>query len=341
MTIKQVKPVFIVAILVFTAILLIPSLLVLPFSAEKASGKLTENEPETDLNTLLAQASSVEVAVYRTKKDEVETLPLEQYIVGVVASEMPAEFEEEALKAQSLSARTYIVRQLMADQETALLKGADVSDTEAHQVFSSDDELKEKWGLNYKKNIEKVRTAVYETKGQILVFENEPITASYFSTSNGFTENSESYWKNAFPYLKSVESPWDKDSPKFMSEQVIPVAEFESKLGVKVNGNEIGEVLSRTPGKRIEKVKIGGKEFTGREVREKLGLRSSDFSWKLTGDEIVITTKGYGHGIGMSQYGANGMAQEGKKYEEIVKYYYQGVEIATANTFIDQYLAKK
>lgn len=338
---KKVKPIIIFSLFITVVILIIPTILVLPYSADTTEKTVTKQKSEPDWEKLLEEASAINVAVYRTKKDEVETVPLEKYIVGVVGAEMPAEFEEEALKAQSLTARTYIVKQLMTDKQVGILKGGDVSDTTTHQVYKNEDELKEIWGVDYSKNINKIRKAVYETRGQILVYDNTPITASYFSTSNGYTENAEDYWTNPIPYLISVESPWDVKSPKFTDQVKMPISEFESKLDVKVSSPNVGEIVSRTTSHRVEKVKIGDKEFTGRDIREKLGLRSTDFSWKLEGDQVVITTKGFGHGIGMSQYGANGMAKEGKTFEEIVKYYYKGVSISEASTFLEQYVAKK
>ncbi|WP_275259442.1 stage II sporulation protein D [Bacillus kwashiorkori] len=339
------KPIAVVVILLSIAVLLIPTILVLPFSLEKASGKLVETtKREKDLEVLLAEASPLEVTVYRTEKGEVETLPLEQYVAGVVASEMPAVFEEEALKAQSLAARTYIVRQLLANEKTKLPKGAIVGDTQQYQVYKDEEQLKEQWEseANYKKNMNKIRQAVYETRGQIIIYQNEPITPSYFSTSNGFTENSEAYWTNAFPYLKTVESPWDLHSPKYLDKKIIPVKEFEKALGVKLGqSNNIGQITARTPGNRVAEVKINNKTFTGREIREKLELKSADFTWERKGEQIIITTKGYGHGVGMSQYGANGMATEGKSYDEIIKYYYKNVEISEANHFLEKQIAKK
>ena len=139
-----------------------------------------------------------------------------------------------------------------------------------------------------------------------------------------------------------MESPWDKNSPKFSGQKVVPIADFEAKLGVKLAGNgKIGEVTEFTAGKRVAKVDINGKEISGKDIREKLGLMSTDFTWERKGDKIVINTQGYGHGVGMSQYGANGMAEEGKKYQDIVHYYYQGVEIAASDTFITTLTAKK
>lgn len=340
---KKVNPIAIVGSILLAAVILIPALLVLPFSDKLDVGKRVDPQvsEKKDWNKLLAEASPIEVSVYRSEKDTVETIPLEQYVVGVVSAEMPIDFAEEALKAQSLTARTYIIKQLMTDRQVGILKGADVSDTETHQVYKSEEELRQQWGTNYAKNIEKVQKAVYETRGQILVYENAPITASYFSTSNGYTENAENYWTNPVPYLVSVESPWDSQSPRFTNQTTMAVKEFEQKLGVKLSGSSIGEIVSRTESNRVETVKIGGKKFSGREIREKLGLESTDFTWERIGNQIVITTKGYGHGIGMSQYGANGMAQEGKSFDQIVKHYYPGVEITDGKKYVESYLAKK
>ncbi len=341
---KKVNPIMIVGGILLIAIIIIPSILVLPFASGKTdstTGGSAVLEENKDWNKLLEEASMIDVSVYRKEKDEVETIPLEQYIVGVVASEMPVEFDEEALKAQALAARTYVIKQMMSDVQKGILKGADINDTVEHQVYKDEEQLKEQWKGNYEKNIKKIRKAVYETRGQILVYENEPITASYFSMSNGYTENSDDYYSSAFPYLTSVESPWDTEAPKFTVETTIPVHVFESTLGVKIDRKHVGEIVSRTESNRVEKVRIGNKEFTGREIRDKLGLRSTDFIWELAGQNVVITTKGYGHGVGMSQYGANGMAKSGKTFDEIVKHYYQGVEITDATKYIEQYVVKK
>ena len=336
---KNFKPIVLLAALLFMMTLMVPTLLVLPFGEEQASGKLGENVKDVNATN---PASSIEVSVYRTSKQTVEKLPLEEYVKGVVASEMPAEFAKEALKAQALTARTYIVKQMMSDEKVKLPEDAIVADTEFFQVYKSKEELKETWGPDYNRKMKKIEEAVQETSGQILTYQGNPIDATFFSTSNGFTENSEAIWMNSLPYLKSVESPWDKNSPKFSGKKVIPIAEFESKLGVKVPGNgNIGEVTAFTAGKRVAKVEINGKEISGKEIREKLGLMSTDFTWERVGDKIVINTEGYGHGVGMSQYGANGMAEEGKQYKDIVQYYYQGVEVASSDSFLTTITAKK
>ncbi|WP_110112599.1 stage II sporulation protein D [Bacillus sp. CGMCC 1.16541] len=339
---KHLKPVVLLVSAFFFIVLMIPTLLVIPFG-DKTGGELTEQPSSVKQQTEAKVGPKVEVAVYRMKTKQVEKLPLEDYVVGVVASEMPANFEIEALKAQSLAARTYIVqRMLNGDIGTELPEGANISDTVTHQVYKSPDELKLQWKGDYKRNMERVTKAVQETAGQILTFEDQPISAQFFSTSNGYTENSEEYWSNALPYLKSVESPWDKKSPKFTDQKVMSLKEFEQRLGVKFpTDGSLGKVVSRTTGKRIATVEISGKTLTGKEIRDKLSLNSADFNWVKKGNQIVITTKGSGHGVGMSQYGANGMAAEGKSYQDIVSHYYKGVVIASPDQYASKLTAKQ
>jgi stage II sporulation protein D len=343
---KAIKPMIVLFIAVAFVIIMIPAVLVLPFSSDKTSGKLDEQleqkAKEEGKEVSTNEMSAVEVAVYRTSAKKIQKLPIESYLAGVVAAEMPADFEEEALKAQALTARTYIVDQLINDNRMGLPDGADVSDTVMHQVYMNNDELKKQWGSDYKWKMKKINKAIKETQGQILTYNGKPITATFFSTSNGYTENSEDYWEAEFPYLKSVSSPWDKESPKFYNKMVVDAADFEKKLGVSLSsGTTIGTVIERTSGNRVGVVEIGGKKLTGKQIREKLGLKSSDFNWERQGNQIVITTKGYGHGVGMSQYGANGMAREGKNYEDIVKYYYKGVKVQSSSKWMNTMTAKK
>lgn len=334
---KHIKIIVLVAALVLVVSFTIPTLLVLPFSSEKAESKLDEKMKPKKSSSF---QPSIEVAVYRDNSKRIEKLPLEEYVVGVVASEMPATFEEEALKAQALSARTFIIKHLLLGGNSDLPGGANITDTINDQVFKNKEELKKQWGKKYKKNIDKITRAVKATEGKVLTYNHQPIDALFFSTSNGFTENSEDYWSSAVPYLKSVESPWDKKSPKYYSKLTLTVQDFENKLDVKINEN-IGTITELTEGKRVGTVMIGGKKFSGREVRDKLGLRSSDFSWERKGENIIIATKGFGHGVGMSQYGANGMAKKGKNYLDIVKHYYKGVQVETAKDYLNKVTAKK
>ena len=342
---KKIKPLIVLASILFALTLIIPAILVLPFSEGKASGKLGEalqQAPAKNVTAAKTADDGVEVAVYRFSKAKIEDIPLENYLVGVVAAEMPADFKDEALKAQALTARTYIVKQMLSKDHLGLPKGAIVGDTEIYQVYESEADLRKNWGMDYNWKREKILNAVRATSGQIITYKGKAITASFFSTSNGYTENSEDYWPNSFPYLRSVASPWDKSSPKFNNQKILSVRDFEKELGVKLSGSTtIGKIIERTAGKRVGKVNFNGKILTGRDIRDKLDLKSSDFNWVRKGDNIIITTRGYGHGVGMSQYGANGMAAEGKNYQEIIKYYYKGVAITSADTMLAAVMAKK
>lgn len=344
---EKFKPLIVLASILFALTLIIPAVLVLPFSDGKASGKLGEElargkAPASKTVTSTTKDPAVEVAVFRSAKSTIEKVDLENYLVGVVAAEMPADFNEEALKAQALAARTYIVNRLTSKDKLGVPKGAMVTDTQIHQVYKNDAEQRRDWGKDYAWKKKKVLTAVRETSGQILTYKNKPIDALFFSTSNGYTENSEDYWDGEIPYLRSVSSPWDKGTEKYIHKMQIPVSQFEARLGVRVgSGGTIGKIIARTEGKRVAKVDFNGKILTGKSIREKLDLRSTDFSWERKGSSIVITTKGFGHGVGMSQYGANGMAAEGKSYKDIVLHYYKGVKITSAENMLATVTARK
>lgn len=259
---------------------------------------------------------------------------------------MPADFHLEALKAQALAARTYIVdRLLRGDYEDMKARGgkatkAYVTDTVDHQVYLTDEQLKEKWGEDYETYSNRVNQAVKDTKGQVIHYKGKPIYAAFFSTSNGKTENSEDYFSTSYPYLRSVPSPWDKASPKYKDQKEFKLKEFTRRLtestGKQISvpasaGNGWIKVTERTEGGQISKIQVGDQVFTGRQIREALDLSSADFEWSLSNGQITLVTKGYGHGVGMSQWGANLLANRGKKAKEIVRYYYQGVEVTQMN----------
>ncbi|WP_280770535.1 stage II sporulation protein D [Salipaludibacillus daqingensis] len=339
-----------VVLIFMMGILVVPVILVTAFSSDSPGNNLEvtmqENEQQFGQTEMELEEGNNEdanrqdgmsiesVSVFRSNNEMIEEVPLEEYIIGVVASEMPASYEMEALKAQALTARTYLVRQMIDGNDLNLPEGADVTDTVMHQVYKNDDELKETWGNDYEWKISRVRKAALETEGQIITYEEEPITATFFSTSNGYTENSEEYWENEIPYLRSVESPWDKDSPRYEGDRQMTVNEFEQELGVQLADGEVGKIISRTTGGRVAKVEIGEQTFSGREIRDALELDSSDFDWERNGDNVVIQTRGWGHGVGMSQYGADSMAKSGKTYREIIDHYYHNVHIEEASSVL-------
>ncbi|GGP15163.1 stage II sporulation protein D [Oceanobacillus neutriphilus] len=271
-------------------------------------------------------ASPFDVSVMRVSNEEVENVPVEQYVAGVVSSEMPTEFEMEALKAQAVAARTFTVNFLLNGEKNG---SYDLTDSTQHQVYKGEQELQEQWGAEYQEKMNKINQAVKETEGQIITYKKAPITASFFSTSNGYTENSEDYWESEVAYLRSVESPWDKDAPEFTSQTTLSIAEVSEALQIPLQDDKkIPMEVSHTDSGRVKEITIAGNAFTGAEFRDKLGLRSSDFTIEQSDNHLIFTTQGYGHGVGMSQYGANGMAAEGKNYEDIIHYYYTDVDIS-------------
>ena len=269
----------------------------------------------------LKYLSNIMVRVKRSSGD-IESVPLEEYVVGVVAGEMPVSFELEALKAQSVASRTYVMRRLGGNDDY------DVVDTVSNQVYLDDNELKEKWKDNYVSYINKVRQAVNETSMECLEYDGELIDAMFFSTSNGYTEDSGEFFSTSLTYLKSVDSSYDKEvSSVFQDSKNISLQEFYERLGLSYQSSLKITDVSRTNSHRVKSLKINGKEFSGKDVYYKLGLRSSDFEIELVGSNVVIQTKGYGHGVGMSQYGALGMAKKGYSYREILMHYYTGTTL--------------
>ena len=271
----------------------------------------------------LKYLSNIFVRVKRSS-GEILKIPLEEYVVGVVAGEMPVSFEKEALKAQSVASRTYVLKKVANNKDNEY----DVVDTVSNQVYLDDLDLKEKWGNNYTKYINKVREAVNATSMEYLEYDGEIIDAMYFSTSNGYTEDSGVIFQKSLPYLKCVESSWDENVAKaFYTSTSISLQEFYERLGLSYNKNLDVLILERSDSNRVVKLKINGIEFKAKDVYSKLGLRSYDFEFVLVGNNVEINTKGYGHGVGMSQYGSHGMAKVGYNYKEILNHYYVGTKL--------------
>lgn len=303
-------------IIIFTVVLIIIPFLMVTFIHIDYKDELKEIE--------LNYVSNVVVRVYRDDTDTVDNVMLEEYVVGVVAGEMPVSFDMEALKAQAVASRTYVLRRILDNKD----REYDVVDTVSDQVYLDDDTLRSSWGNNYVSYINKVRTAVNETSMEYLSYENEVINAMYFSTSNGYTEDYNIIFGKDVPYLVSVESLWDSEvSSVFNDSTTMSLADFYTKLDLKYNSKlEISDVV-RSNTNRVLSLKINGIEFKSNTLYQKLGLRSYDFDIEVVSSNVIINTKGYGHGVGMSQYGAYGMAKSGYTYDKILNHYYTGTEL--------------
>lgn len=264
------------------------------------------------------------VRVKREKEKTIERIPFEVYIRGVLAGEMPTSFHIEALKAQAVAARSYVLKKMEQNKNEQY----DVVDTVSNQVYLSDQQLKEKWGKDYVSKMNKITTAVLETTGEYLEYQGEIAEAFFFSTSAGKTENVEEVFSEKLPYLRSVDSSWDKEeSPVYEVEKRFSLKEFYQLLGLQYQDSLVVKITKTTSTGRIKELQINGTIFSGSTVYQKLALRSTFFEIKKIKNEVIVTTRGFGHGVGMSQYGAEGMAKQGYTYDQILKHYYQGINI--------------
>ncbi|MFW6238574.1 MAG: stage II sporulation protein D [Bacillota bacterium] len=267
------------------------------------------------------------IRVYDHKSEEVEAMELNEYLLGVVAAEMPAAYHMEALKAQAVATRTYTVRKLTREQEEH--PEADVcTDVNHCQAYLSPAELRVRWGvLNYYYNRKRIYSALEATRGEILVYQGEPVEALYHSNSGGRTENAVHVWGTDVSYLQSVNSPYDSDrEDNYRQKVTYSLSRLEDRLEVEI-GDQFYTSLQRSDSDRVLELEIGGKKFTGREIRELLGLPSTRFTVERKGNQVVFQVLGKGHGVGMSQDGADGLARRGRNYREILAHYYRETDI--------------
>lgn len=279
------------------------------------------------------QNGDVYLTVYNTASQKTEYVNIEEYLPGVIAAEMPASYESEALKAQAVAARSYIFYKL--DTTSPDHPDAAVCDNSSHcKAHISKSEAKAKWSsTDADRYWEKIVEAVDATHGEYMVCDDEVVEAFFFAQSGGRTENSEDVWGESRPYLKSVESPENLSSQNNLSTKTLTFLEFRkilnnhnSKITVNSSAPVIGKI-SRTQGQSVKAITIDSITFTGREMRTIFGLKSANFTITLSQNSVIFSVIGYGHGVGMSQSGANEMAKNGKKYTEILSHYYTNIQI--------------
>ncbi|MBQ8831336.1 MAG: stage II sporulation protein D [Oscillospiraceae bacterium] len=289
---------------------------------DEASDRTEETEDILEISVLMGDKS--------VKMD------IEEYLVGVVAGEMPVSFEDEAIKAQAVAARTYTLYKLWVEQ-SANHDETVCTDAACCKAYADEASLREKWGDDYDGNITKIRALVWSTQGVYMVYENEPVLAVFHSSSSGKTENSGNVWNKDVPYLASVESPESSENVKnYISVKEIEYDDFKMRFLKEYPEAEFSEnreewitdIVYSDSG-RINSVRIGGVTVRGTKLRALYELRSTAVTVEAGEKSIKFTVTGYGHGVGMSQYGANTMAQEGSTWQEILKWYYTGIDFAT------------
>lgn len=326
-------------VLVFVILcFLLPVVFTKPFQIAEASGQNTEKqeditEGQTEQEYDYKQYNTIQLLHAST--GEVEELTLDTYLYGVVSSEMPASFEKEALKAQAVVARTYTIYKIQNNSQKH--EGADICDNSACcQAWISKEDRLAKWEESTREEYwNKIVTAVEETKGKIITYEGKPINAFFHANSGGKTETTLNVWGGSgYPYLQTVATAGEEGYTQYQSEVICTKQEFTDKIKEKHSDFTIDfsqanciQVLEYTDGDRVKSIQIGNLSFSGVEIRTIFGLRSANFTITIEGDNIKFSVLGYGHGVGMSQTGADSMAKAGSDYVEIIKHFYTGVEV--------------
>lgn len=275
------------------------------------------------------------IRVLHIKNNQVEEMNLDDYLLGVVSAEMPASFEMQALNAQAVVARTYTIYSIINNKQKH--ENADICDnSKCCQAWISKEDRLSKWDESSREEYwNKIQNAVMNTKGKIITYDGKPIDAFFHSNSGGTTETPVNVWGGSnYPYLQAVQTSGEDAYSQYSSEIVLSKEDFINRVKEKHHNFEIDfnkedciKIIEMTNSNRVKKIKIGNLEVSGVEMRSLLGLKSANFTYKIDNNEISFKVIGYGHGVGMSQTGADSLAKQGYNYEQIIKHFYTGVEI--------------
>ena len=296
--------------------------------------KSTENN-DTSTYPKYNYSNFATIKLYHSKTGEIEELPIDEYLYGVVSAEMPVKYDIEALKAQAVVARTYTIYQIT--HSNGKHGDADICDNYACcQAWISKEDRFAKWEeKEAEDNWQKIVNAVDSTQGKVITYNGEVIDAFFHSNSGGITETASNVWGGQnFPYLQSVETSGEDEYSEYNSEVEISKEELINKIRKKHSEIEINydeqdsiKIIELTESGRVKTIKLGNIEIAGTELRTLLGLKSTNFSFEIRDNSIIFFVKGYGHGVGMSQTGADSLAKQGINYEDIIKHFYYNVEI--------------
>lgn len=316
-------------------IILALALIICPVAALKGDVPSDQELSEAITEDVQSESENDYISVMSSLTGRVEKTDMREYIIGCVAAEMNADYHSEALKAQAVACYTYAKKACEQNEKhkDSSLGNADISDSpETHQGYLNLKGRKEKWGDKHEEYEAKITAAVDEVLGKYLVFEGETALAVYYAISAGSTQSAKSLWDSDIPYLISVESPGDRLSPDYMSVAKFSESEFRKiakKCGVNLSEEPeewLGKIEKSDSGYTTSVI-LGETKISASKIREEFGLRSLCFDVAYTGDEFVFTSRGYGHGVGMSQYGADYMARQGFSWKEILSHYYPGTEV--------------
>lgn len=297
-------------------ILALISVILIPFTIISLLNQDATNNQSAD-----AYLASSEILINFSYNNETISLPIEEYLIGVLGAESPASFNIEALKAQAVASRTFALYQ---QEKRGYVTTGD-------QAFATEEELKTKWQTKYDEYYNKIKAAITSTQNEVLYYDNKLIKAYFYAMSNGYTTTSLAVFNEELPYLNIIIQTLDNSNTNnFEVTKTISKTQFCEKLALDCNKLNIS-TPKRDESNRVTMITINNREYTGLNLRQQFNLRSTDFTLQEDQDNIIITTKGYGHGVGMSQYGANAMAKNGSSYQDILQFYYQGTEIQKFN----------
>lgn len=298
----------------------------------------TNNEKDASIKNTYNYKKYGTIKLLHKKTNEIEEVALDNYLYHVVSAEMPADYEIEALKAQAVVARTYTIYKINNKKHD----NADIcDDSTCCQAWVDKDTRFARWDENKREeNWNKIQKSVNETQGKIITYDNKPINAFFHANSGGKTEIPVNVWGGTgLPYLQVVETAGEEGYTQYASEISFTQAELTEKLKSKysdividINNLEDVKIIEYTDSGRVKTIKFGNHEISGVEARTLLGLKSTNFEIKKEDDKIKFTVKGYGHGVGMSQTGADAMAKQGKNYQDIINHFYKGIEIKEVNS---------
>ena len=330
---------FVIVFFIAPAICTVTPCTVTPKEIQETVAVQNEKEESSDGDTQNYEDSKT-IKLLHSETGQIEEINLEEYLYGVVSSEMPANFEIEALKAQAVVARTYTIYQI--NNNSSKHENADICDNYACcQAWISKEDRISKWNEEEaESNWNKIVESVNSTSGKVITYDGKPINAFFHSNSGGVTESSTAVWGGIdFPYLKSVETAGEEGYKQYSSQVQFSKQELLNKIKEKYQDCEIDfsqqnciEILEYTTSGRVKTIKFGNKEIAGTEARTILGLKSTNFTFSINGEIITFSVTGYGHGVGMSQTGADALAKTGLKFDEIIKHFYTNVEIVELNS---------
>lgn len=324
----------------FIIFFIIPVICTVPHKKQEQVQETVEETENTQKQDEYNYEKYKTIKLLHSETMKIEELNIDEYLYGVVSSEMPANFELEALKAQAVVARTYTIYQII--HNSSKHENADICDNySCCQAWISKEERFSKWNSEEaENNWNKIVQAVNETKGKIVTYNKQPINAFFHANSGGVTESSLNIWSGIdYPYLKSVETSGEEGYTQYASEVILNKQELLEKIKTQYEDCKIDfaqqdciQILEYTSSGRVKTIKFGNKEIAGTEARTLLGLKSTNFEVAIDEENIIFSVTGYGHGVGMSQTGADSLAKQGLKYEEIIKHFYTNVEIIDVNS---------